>query len=98
MTSTASYVPLLLTARTILIGGACPQVVGSPANWQTHLQGWSVHMNLNTQPSTSPHFITEDVWNDVLAPEVMRQCDALDGVRAVHIRSVTVTPRRPSAL
>lgn len=53
-------------------------------------------MNLNTQPSTSPHFITEDVWNDVLAPEVMRQCDALDGVRALYIRARP--PRRPSAL
>ena len=56
------------------------QVVGSPANWQTHLQAWSIHMNLNTQPSTSSHFMTEDMWTDVLAPEVMRQCDALDGV------------------
>ncbi|TBU50404.1 feruloyl esterase-like protein [Dichomitus squalens] len=55
-------------------------IVGSPANWQTHLRGWSIHMNLNTQPSTSPHFMTEDIWDNVLAPEVLRQCDSLDGL------------------
>ena len=59
------------------------QVVGSPANWQTHLQAWSIHMNLNTQPSTSPHFMTEDQWQNVIAPEVLRQCDALDGVSSL---------------
>ncbi|KAI0749371.1 feruloyl esterase-like protein [Daedaleopsis nitida] len=56
-------------------------VVGSPANWWTHLQAWSIHQNLNVQPSTSPHFMTEDMWTNVLAPEVMRQCDAQDGLK-----------------
>ncbi|KAI0359937.1 feruloyl esterase-like protein [Trametes cingulata] len=73
-------------------------VVGSPANWQTHLQGWSIHMNLNTQPSTSPHFITEDMWSDVLAPEVMRQCDALDGVKDGIINDPRICNFRPETL
>ncbi len=60
------------------------QVVGSPANWWTHLQAWSIHMNLNTEPSTSPHFMTEDMWQNILAPEVMRQCDEYDGVRPLR--------------
>ncbi|KAI0833405.1 feruloyl esterase-like protein [Trametes gibbosa] len=73
-------------------------VVGSPANWQTHLQGWSIHMNLNTQPSTSPHFITEDVWNDVLAPEVMRQCDGIDGLSDGIINDPRKCSFRPETL
>ncbi|KAH9850302.1 feruloyl esterase-like protein [Lenzites betulinus] len=73
-------------------------VVGSPANWQTHLQAWSIHMNLNTQPSTSPHFITEDMWNDVLAPEVMRQCDALDGLSDGIINDPRLCSFRPETL
>ncbi|KAM5530873.1 hypothetical protein V8D89_015458 [Ganoderma adspersum] len=55
-------------------------VVGSPANWWTHVQSWSIHQNLNVQPSTSPHFMTEDMWTNLIAPEVLKQCDALDGL------------------
>ncbi|KAI0649165.1 feruloyl esterase-like protein [Trametes meyenii] len=73
-------------------------VVGSPANWQTHLQAWSIHMNLNTQPSTSPNFITEDMWNNVLAPEVMRQCDALDGLTDGIINDPRMCSFRPETL
>ncbi|KAI0635862.1 feruloyl esterase-like protein [Trametes polyzona] len=73
-------------------------VVGSPANWQTHLQAWSVHMNLNTQPSTSPHFITEDMWNNVLAPEVMKQCDSLDGLSDGIINDPRICRFRPQTL
>ncbi|KAI0671669.1 feruloyl esterase-like protein [Trametes maxima] len=73
-------------------------VVGSPANWQTHLQAWSIHMNLNTQPSTSPHFIPQDMWNDVLAPEVMRQCDALDGLTDGIINDPRICSFRPETL
>ncbi|PIL35641.1 hypothetical protein GSI_02370 [Ganoderma sinense ZZ0214-1] len=55
-------------------------VVGSPANWWTHVQSWSIHMNLNVQPSTSPHFMMEDTWKNLIASEVLKQCDALDGL------------------
>ena len=47
----------------------------------SHLQGWSVHINNLIQPPTSARFIPENVWTDVIAPEVLKQCDALDGVR-----------------
>ncbi|KAI0775268.1 feruloyl esterase-like protein [Trametes elegans] len=73
-------------------------VVGSPANWQTHLQAWSIHMNLNTQPSTSPHFMTQDTWTNVLAPEVMRQCDELDGLKDGIINDPRICNFRPETL
>ncbi|KAH9917134.1 feruloyl esterase-like protein [Epithele typhae] len=76
-------------------------VLGSPANWQTHLSGWGPHMNLNVQPSTSPRFMTLDQWINVIAPEVLRQCDSLDGLadgiindpRACRFRPETLTCR-----
>ncbi|KAJ3008471.1 hypothetical protein NUW54_g3142 [Trametes sanguinea] len=73
-------------------------VVGSPANWQTHVQAWSVHMNLNTEPSTSQHFMTEDMWSDVIAPEVMRQCDELDGLKDGIINDPRICSFRPETL
>ncbi|CDO74946.1 hypothetical protein BN946_scf184945.g18 [Trametes cinnabarina] len=73
-------------------------VVGSPANWQTHLQAWSIHMNLNTEPSTSRHFMTEDMWSNVIAPEVMRQCDELDGLKDGIINDPRICSFRPETL
>ena len=80
MTSTAWYVPLPHLVWTVFESDGYLQVVGSPANWWTHVQSWSIHQNLNVQPSTSPHFMTEDMWMNLIAPEVLKQCDALDGV------------------
>ncbi|KAI0710198.1 feruloyl esterase-like protein [Earliella scabrosa] len=73
-------------------------VVGAPANYWTHIQAWHLHQNLNVQPSTSPHFMTEDMWLNVIAPEVMRQCDALDGVKDGVINDPRVCHFRPEAL
>ena len=42
--------------------------------------GWSLHMNLHVLPETSERFIPANVWTSVIAPEVLNQCDALDGV------------------
>ena len=55
-------------------------VVGSPANRFTHLSGWLLHLN-QVSLVGSPRYISASQWSDVVAPEVMKQCDALDGVR-----------------
>ncbi|KAI0631068.1 feruloyl esterase-like protein [Trametes polyzona] len=55
-------------------------VVGSPANWFSRLVTWALYLNQLVSPATSPRFIPEEKWVDVIAPEVMRQCDDLDGV------------------
>lgn len=38
-------------------------------------------MNLDVEPAGSAHFINESLWIDAIHPEVLAQCDALDGVR-----------------
>ena len=47
----------------------------------SHLQSWSIRMNLLVLPENSTRFIPQNVWTNVIAPEVLKQCDALDGVR-----------------
>ncbi|KAI8969402.1 feruloyl esterase-like protein [Trametes punicea] len=73
-------------------------VVGSPANWMSHLQPWSIHMNLDVLPTTSPHFMTQDMWVNVIGPEVMRQCDALDGLKDGIINDPRRCSFRPETL
>ncbi|KAI0656889.1 feruloyl esterase-like protein [Cubamyces menziesii] len=73
-------------------------VVGSPANWMTHLQPWSIHMNLNVLPATSPNFMTRDMWVNVIGPEVMRQCDELDGLKDGIINDPRACSFRPETL
>ena len=54
-------------------------VVGSPANWWTHLMSWMLHLHqISFEGSTG--YISASEWSDVIAPEVMKQCDMLDGV------------------
>ncbi|KAI0642639.1 feruloyl esterase-like protein [Trametes meyenii] len=73
-------------------------VIGSPANWMTHLQPWSVHMSLNVLPATSSRFIPRDTWVNVIGPEVMKQCDALDGLSDGIINDPRVCNFRPEVL
>ncbi|KAI0631071.1 tannase and feruloyl esterase-domain-containing protein [Trametes polyzona] len=73
-------------------------VIGSPANWMSHLQPWSMHMALNVLPTTSPHFIPQSLWVDVIGPEVMRQCDALDGLTDGIINDPRACSFRPETL
>lgn len=40
-------------------------------------------MSLNVLPANSSRFIPQSAWINVIGPEVMRQCDALDGVRTL---------------
>ncbi|KZT62776.1 tannase and feruloyl esterase [Calocera cornea HHB12733] len=54
-------------------------VVGSPANWISHLQAWSVHVNLLVSPQNGPSWISAATWA-LVHQEVLNQCDGLDGV------------------
>lgn len=56
------------------------QVIGSPANWM-RLVAWGAHLAKLIGPANSSHFNPAATWTGVIAPEVMKQCDALDGVR-----------------
>lgn len=57
-------------------------VAGSPATDWNHLMGWSTMLGRFVgapNSATSPSFIPVALWN-VVAEEIMRRCDGLDGV------------------
>ncbi|TGO44518.1 hypothetical protein BCON_0504g00010 [Botryotinia convoluta] len=54
-------------------------VAGAPAWWTTHLQLWNMIVGIWNQPANSSHYIPPSI-STYLADEVIRQCDAQDGV------------------
>lgn len=67
------------------------QVVGSPANWATHLLSSLIRNSLNVLPVNSSHWIPENTWKNVIYPEVLRQCDELDGVSTVSYKDYSTS-------
>lgn len=45
----------------------------------THLPAWDIRVALEQFPNSKPSYIPSAMWSVVHA-EVLRQCDALDGV------------------
>jgi len=73
-------------------------VVGSPANFMSHLQAWSVHISNVVLPATSSRFISPSLWSDVIHPEVLKQCDGLDGLNDGIISQPLACNFRPATL
>ncbi|EIN04092.1 feruloyl esterase-like protein, partial [Punctularia strigosozonata HHB-11173 SS5] len=73
-------------------------VVGSPANWLTHVQPWSLHVNLLVQPVNSSRWIPADTWENLIHNEVLRQCDGLDGVEDGILNDPTQCNFDPSSI
>ncbi|THH33194.1 hypothetical protein EUX98_g981 [Antrodiella citrinella] len=73
-------------------------VVGSPANAMSHLQAWSVHISNLIMPAGSPQFISTSLWADVIHPEVLKQCDSLDGLNDGIISQPLACNFRPATL
>ncbi|EPQ55147.1 feruloyl esterase-like protein [Gloeophyllum trabeum ATCC 11539] len=73
-------------------------VLGSPANWLSHLAPWSVHLALDALPVGSPHSISDDLWVGLIHDEVLRQCDGIDGVSDGIINDPRVCNFRPETL
>ncbi|EIW55264.1 feruloyl esterase-like protein [Trametes versicolor FP-101664 SS1] len=73
-------------------------VVGSPANWLSRLTSWGVYLARLVEPATSSRFIPQEVWTGVITPEVMKQCDALDGVSDRVINDPRLCNFRPETL
>ncbi|KAG6847135.1 hypothetical protein H0H93_009924, partial [Arthromyces matolae] len=75
-------------------------VAGSPATNFNNLQGWSAMLGryIGAPNATdNPSFIPPDLWN-VIAQEVLKQCDALDGVLDGIITEPDACQFRPEAL
>ncbi|CAL1716111.1 unnamed protein product [Somion occarium] len=73
-------------------------VVGSPANWMAHLQPWSIHVSLEIMPVNSSRFIPAATWAEVIHPEVLKQCDILDGLADGILNDPRKCSSRPETL
>ncbi|CAG8257085.1 unnamed protein product [Penicillium salamii] len=54
-------------------------IAGAPAWWTTHQQLWNLKQTTYQAPENSTHTIPEKVF-DILAAEVIKQCDPQDGL------------------
>ncbi|KAK7684531.1 hypothetical protein QCA50_012478 [Cerrena zonata] len=73
-------------------------IVGSPANWMAHLSPWGIHVNLQVMPFDSPRFIPADTWTNVIHAEVLKQCDAIDGLEDGILNDPRKCSFRPETL
>ncbi len=55
-------------------------LAGAPAWWTTHLQTWTIKLGLFNLPETAPHHIPVSLFS-AIGTEVLKQCDAQDGVK-----------------
>ena len=54
-------------------------LAGAPAWWTSHLQTWTVEIGRLSLPATKPEYIPVTLF-PAIGAEVLRQCDAVDGV------------------
>ncbi|KAI0676493.1 feruloyl esterase-like protein [Trametes maxima] len=73
-------------------------VVGAPATPVTGFISWVSHTLQVTGTTTSPEFIPRALWTDVVAPEVLRQCDGLDGLQDGVLSNPRACNFRPEPL
>jgi hypothetical protein len=55
--------------------------IGAPANRFWALQAWSIYVGSVVRPVNSSTWIDQNLWRTVIAPEVLKQCDDLDGAK-----------------
>ncbi|ORY14570.1 feruloyl esterase B precursor [Clohesyomyces aquaticus] len=72
-------------------------ISGAPSWWIKHLQVWTTRLALNNLPRTAEHHIPPDLFSAIGA-EVLKQCDAQDGLVDSIISNPYECNFRPEAL
>ncbi|KAF5367759.1 hypothetical protein D9758_009845 [Tetrapyrgos nigripes] len=73
-------------------------VAGAPAADWNHLMDWSGNFFLITGPSSAPTFLTLTQWFDAVNPDILKQCDGIDGVTDEIIEDPNLCNYDPSGL
>ncbi|KAL2065486.1 hypothetical protein VTL71DRAFT_3156 [Oculimacula yallundae] len=74
-------------------------VAGAPAINYARLTSWSAYpYTLFGKDATDPRFVTVEQWNTIVHPEVLKQCDGIDGVVDGIIEDPTLCRFRPEAM
>ncbi|OJJ45934.1 hypothetical protein ASPZODRAFT_133801 [Penicilliopsis zonata CBS 506.65] len=72
-------------------------LAGACAWWTTHQQNWDLKVAVDNLPNNASHHVTSELM-DVLADEVLRQCDGADGLRDGIIMNGYACQFRPETL
>ncbi|GHJ83854.1 hypothetical protein NliqN6_0256 [Naganishia liquefaciens] len=72
-------------------------VIGSPANPFGKWIPWTLHQSLVMQPVNSTRWISVDTWT-MIHKEILRQCDALDGILDGYLHDPNACNFRPELL
>ncbi|KAI9932863.1 hypothetical protein ASPWEDRAFT_101835 [Aspergillus wentii DTO 134E9] len=72
-------------------------LAGACAWWTSHMQNWDLKVATYNLPNNASHHITEELM-DVLGAEVLRQCDAVDGLKDNIITNGYACDFRPETL
>ncbi|KAF5365897.1 hypothetical protein D9757_011053 [Collybiopsis confluens] len=73
-------------------------VAGAPANAFSGLQSWSSRFYTITGPPGSPSFISEREWMEIIHPDILKQCDILDGIEDGVIEDPNLCDYKPERL
>src|SRR5205823_14251714 len=73
-------------------------VAGAPAVDFNNLVSWRASFYPITGAVGSPNFITAAMWTNLIHPEILKQCDGIDGVIDGIIEDPTLCDFRPDPL
>ncbi|GAW07762.1 feruloyl esterase b precursor [Lentinula edodes] len=73
-------------------------IAGAPANAFSGLLSWSGRHYGITGPPGSESFITEEQWKNLVHPDIMQQCDTIDGVADGVIEDPNLCDYKPERL
>jgi hypothetical protein len=73
-------------------------VAGSPALDFNNLVSWRASFFPITGPLNSSNFITPKMWTNLIHPEILNQCDGIDGVIDGIIEDPSLCDFRPEVL
>ncbi|KAJ3862620.1 Tannase/feruloyl esterase [Lentinula novae-zelandiae] len=73
-------------------------IAGAPANAFSGLLSWSGRHYGITGPPGSESFITEEQWKNLVHPDIMEQCDTIDGVADGVIEDPNLCDYKPERL
>lgn len=73
-------------------------IAGAPATLFGTLESWHGNLHLITGAPGSPSFISEEQWINLIRPDILDQCDEVDGVKDGVLEDPNLCDYKPERL